>query len=206
MPVMFCSCTWIFGKFASIYQTWIITQSSFKLPSPSPPSFISISYLRSWWMIFIWYPPQFKVTQIPQVANTPRAWHGSSHAESDELSQTVGQTLSGVVVGAESHLWDIATLSSLTAANMHLSEAISRMLESCFRRGKKSSNSCSGYFSRTCEFVPERALAQFIAFGAPDRSPHANLCQLILAQFESSLGVLGYINCVLAASINRCWI
>ena len=199
---MLCSCIRIIGKFASIYQTWIITQSSIKSSSPSLPSFLSISYLRSWWMIFIWYPPQFKVTQNPQVANTPRAWHGSSHAESDELSQTVGQTLS-VVVGALSHLWDIATLSSLTAANMHLSEAISRMLESCFRRGKKSWNSC---FSRTCEFVPERALAQFIAFGAPDRSPHATLCQLILAQFESSLGVLVYIICVLAASINRWWI
>ena len=36
---------------------------------------------------------------------------------------------------------------------------------------EKSWNSCSGYFSQTCEFVPERALAQFIAFGPPGRSP-----------------------------------
>ena len=191
---MLCSCIRIFGKFASIYQTWIITQSSFKLPSPSPPSFISISYLRSWWMIFIWYPPQFKVTQNPQVANTPRAWHGSSHAESDELSQTVGQTLSVVVMGAESHLWDIATLSSLTAANMHLSEAISRMLESCFIWGKKAEILVQGILREHVNLLLKGPLHNLLLLGPLIDPPHATLCLLILAQFWIWPGCPGGVN------------
>ena len=190
---MLCSCIRIFGKFASIYQTWIITQSSFKLPSPSPPSFISISYLRSWWMIFIWYPPQFKVTQIPQVATTPRAWHGSSHAESDELSQTVGQTLS-VVVGALSHLWDIATLSSLTAANMHLSEAISRMLESCFIWGKKAEILVQGILREHVNLLLKGPFHNLLLLGPLIDPPHATLCLLILAQFWIWPGCPGGVN------------
>ena len=192
---MLCSCIRIFGKFASIYQTWITTQSSIKSTLSSILHFTISSRLHiyAWWMIFIWYPPQFKVTQNPQVANTPRAWHGSSHAESDELSQTVGQTLS-VVVGALSHLWDIATLSSLTAANMHLSEAISRMLESCFIWGKKAEILVQGILREHVNLLLKGPLHNLLLLGPLIDPPHATLCLLILAQFWIWPGCPGGVN------------
>ena len=118
---------------------------------------------------------------------------GSSHAESDELSQTVGQTLS-VVVGAQSHLWDIATLSSLTAANMHLSEAISRMLESCFIWGKKAEILVQGILREHVNLLLKGPLHNLLLLGPLIDPPHATLCLLILAQFWIWPGCPGGVN------------
>ena len=179
--MMFCSCTWIFGKFASIYQTWITTQSSIK----STPSCI--------WPFHL----DFILTQLVNDLYLISA-SVQSHADSANRQYSQGVAVPMQRVMSCHKLWDKlcqcwwwghwATCETLPLSPLwqQLTCTSQRQFRGCLSLvsgEEKSWNFCSGYSSRTCEFVPERALAQFIAFGAPDRSPHATLCQLILAQF-----------------------